>query len=178
MKYFDREPIPEIFHSDAVGGPFTLCGHCGLELLVPGVRYLVQKRFDGETLVSESALCLACQRQRFGRGLTRRSSRGMKQHLWNHVDFKARSRYLLGRRDHRLELWIDRCLLCSLLRNQARSAAVLAQCQGTDLLYHYFPGMFCGGCEKALAGTLDRKAARPVRRRKAWWRPGWVRRPA
>jgi hypothetical protein len=152
----DFIPIPPLFHSEQSGGPFETCVACDRALLVDGVQYIVEKAVRRGETIFEYALCRGCH-EGLAEDVSRESTRRIEAHFGERVDLVDRRAALLARADDDADPWVAHCVLSKRPRSECEEYQVVAQCDGSDLLFTYMPFLIAGDAMEDLFRLLSKK---------------------
>ena len=131
-------PIPKIFHSAYLEGPFTRCTGCEKDLQSASCLYEIQKVYKGKQPIFEYALCTDC-----GENLVKEYSQQSMQAL---------QQYFV---EHYWPLQQENiCHLCHklLLEVPGQERAMMALCKGQELMIYF---MLCQSCMEAMEALLS-----------------------
>ena len=146
--------LPDSFYSDETGQPFEACCDCGEPLAESPDGHIIQKAYaKGETIM-EIAICVKCHD-----GLQESYSKESRESIWNfyldHADLPGRLKKFSELPVGQPDFWINRCVTCGTLRNNAPEYVVAAQCIDGDLVYGETPLMMCLECTEKVVGLLS-----------------------
>jgi hypothetical protein len=165
---FSREPVPPRYHRTFEEKPFDTCDFCARPLLAPDTRYTVTKFFSGGELSQELAICSGCGDE-LRKGYSAESQEASAQ-IFASVPVARRA--LKASRegvDHadRVEVVEEmtcRCLLCDAPREGAKSHVEYALCEGTEIVYSFYPITICDDCMIRIYDALSEKTKEAGRR--------------
>ena len=155
-------PIPKEFFSYDTGAPFERCMLCKTFLLADGVSYVIEKafkrhaNFEVEDVVFEYAMCESCAMQMSG-AMSEESMEKVSNYFHTHVDFGARSRYLLSEDPIELSHWVGGCVVKGTPREELSEYQVLGQFVGEKLIFNVFPYLIGGEAMKELSMLLSKE---------------------
>jgi len=147
-------PIPEMFHSLELDGPFQNCLRCGKDLL-QAERYLIERVFKGAEPIVEYAMCGVCVENE-SQGLSAESLEKVRQHFLDHLDVQSRVerlRPLLNQAD--VAPWLNNCLFTGLAAEDCRERQICAWCEGDQLRLDYSPFMLSGKAVGEISDQLS-----------------------
>lgn len=148
--------IPEVFHSDLTGAPFTSCIECECELYHSDTPYLIEKAFKNhnkgsiQSTVFEYAICPTCHATLQG-SMSEETKINLGLFFQKNVDLATRSRELTNEFPLDIEKWLERCILTGKHKQEVSEFQIYAQCQGEHLIFSEMPFMISGdGIEQFL----------------------------
>jgi hypothetical protein len=163
-----RQPVPPRYHRTFEEKPFDTCDFCAQPLLAPDTRYTVTKFFSGGELSQELAICSGCGDE-LRKGYSAESQEASAQ-IFAEVPVARRAlRASQEGVDHadRVELveeMTGRCLLCDTPREEANSHVEYALCEGTEIVYSFYPIAVCDDCLIRIYDALSEKTKEAGRR--------------
>jgi hypothetical protein len=163
-----RAPVPPRYHRTFEEVPFDTCDFCGKPLLVPDTRYTVTKFFSGGELSQELAICSGCGDE-LRKGYSAESQEASAQ-IFASVPVARRAlQASQGEIDHadRVEVAEEmtcRCLLCDAPREEAKAHVEYALCEGTEIVYSFYPITLCDDCMIRIYDALSEKTKEAGRR--------------
>ena len=135
---------------------------CKTFLLADGVSYVIEKafkrhaNFEVEDVVFEYAMCESCAMQMSG-AMSEESMEKVSNYFHTHVDFGARSRYLLSEDPIELSHWVGGCVVKGTPREELSEYQVLGQFVGEKLIFNVFPYLIGGEAMKELSMLLSKE---------------------
>jgi hypothetical protein len=137
-------PIPQELYATDTGKPFDHCLMCNCFLLEEETPYMIEKsikqhpELDLRETIFEYAMCMDCA-IRMNASLSEESRERIGAYFARHANLGERSEALLPDRSNKLQSWISHCVIKKTPISQAREYQVVAQCEGTNLLFSYMP---------------------------------------
>ncbi len=150
--FFDHRhstPIPEIFHSDKEGVPFSHCKICNKELVNSNEVYLIEKAYgkspgkNHHEVIFELAYCVDCL-QEMHSTLSEESRKNIETYFEQNTKLTERDAEL---KKHDLidsEVWLHSCVVKNKSKDEVDEFQVYGLCQGNELIFHQAPYMICG----------------------------------
>ena len=136
--------IPKAFRSSDHDKPFDHCMVCNKFLLEDGTPYMIEKamrqhlEMKVKEVIFEYALCVDCAIM-LNSSLSEESKQRISDYFEKHGNVAARREKLLQRKTLRVEPWINRCLITDKPISTCAEYQLMAQCDGTHLLFTYMP---------------------------------------
>ncbi len=155
------DEIPPIFFSDLLNAPFPKCIQCSIDLLQPGVIYIIEKALKGFNsnrplqTVFEYAICLGCA-ENMRMTLSVESRANIEAFYKKNIDFKVR-RELLANEPK--EKWLEQCLIKKTSLDDDGECQIYGLCNGESFCYQEFPYMISA---KALDEVVELISAKTL----------------
>ena len=138
-------PIPNIFHSAYLEGPFTRCTGCDKDLQSASCLYEIQKVYKGKEPIFEYALCTEC-----GENLVNEYSQ---------ESLAALQQYFI--KNYWPSKQEDQCHLCheTIAEETGQERAIMALCKGDQLMIHF---ILCQSCMEAMEELISEKTRKTM----------------
>lgn len=132
-------PIPAVFHSFELDGPFTHCTACNKDLLKSAGSYLLEKIISRGEVLAEYALCRECMEP-------------MREEVSEESKQAIQAFYKENRKT-----WqdLERCNLCLQPMDELVSYKIVADCIGQELFSLNHPTTICGTCHSRLSACIS-----------------------
>jgi hypothetical protein len=153
FKYID---IPEAFHSRETGRPFEECLVCGRQLRGGDVVYMIEKAYRGGETLYDYAVCLDCYLD-LVENLSHASLTAIEGYFAERVDFELRQIEMMAIAPHRVEPWIDHCVVTRAPIGREDEYQAFAVCQGSQLILGYYPYAVCEAVVEELYPLLSKQ---------------------
>lgn len=138
--------IPKIFYSDASGGPFEHCIHCGASLLKPGIHYYIEKVIKNypnlgttDTII-EYAICHVCYEE-VRKSLSNLSLQRIEAYFLENVNLYERMKDVLEPQNRDPEIWLSKCIVKGTERRSAPEYQIMCECTGDRMHLSLAPYM-------------------------------------
>lgn len=163
-------PIPDIFWSEYLSGPFTECIDCSCSLdQVPA--FIIQKKLVAGEAVFEMAMCGTC-RQALASKYSEETKTNINRRMEDQFERNMKADASVDN-DRQATTWsgsellqscLDHCLFCNASRKQTRRYSLAGLFIQSSIVvqrnrYGQSPVMVCDDCEREL-GTLISKQTR------------------
>ena len=153
-------PIPPIFHSLELGGPFEECLLCQRALRRPGQRYLIERIFRGSEPIIEYAMCDDCH-AKTSEEVSEESAEQIQQYFverWDGANLFDRALHTnMGAPN--IDALLDRCLITDASAADCYERQIYAHCSGDSLVLDtrqpVFPMMLSGAIAEGIAEVLS-----------------------
>lgn len=132
-------PIPSMFHSFELDGPFTHCTACQKDLKASKASYLLEKIISRGEVIAEYALCRECM-----------------QPMREEISEESKTRIQAFYKENR-KVWQDltKCNLCLQPMEELVSYKIVADCIGDTLFSLNHPTTLCGTCHGKLSECVS-----------------------
>jgi hypothetical protein len=152
--------IPPIFYSDLTGEPFHECIHCGKNLLLPGIPYMIEKAFiqtqphQTKNTIFEYAMCYDCWEETKN-SLSRESMERINDWFARHVDMDQRM--LKFENNSNVDDWLRECIVSGANVESLKEFQIACQCDGPYMAFHYLPYLISGEVMDEVMELLSEK---------------------
>jgi hypothetical protein len=117
---------------------------CEKNLLEEGVQYRIEKAIkkypdsDAISTIFEYAICNDCGVQA-NATLSKESKENIQLYFESHVDMYERREQLLEEKGMDTDEWLSHCAIKGTPLNEAEEYQIYAHCNGSDMLFSYWP---------------------------------------
>jgi hypothetical protein len=156
-------PLPEVLLSGDSGKPFSNCMVCDKYLLKEGTPYMIEKavrqipEMNIKETLFEYAMCMDCAMM-MNNSLSVESRQRINQYFATHVDFEGRSAALMNDQALDVEAWIGTCLVKKTPVAKSSEYQIVAQCDGSNLVFTYAPFALCMEAMEEMTALLSEKS--------------------
>lgn len=130
-------PVPEAFHCQKTGAPFSHCLVCD-EPIGPGTLHLIEKAFRSGDTLYEYAMCFQCYQTLRG-DMSISSLEAIDVFFDQRAEFELRQAELMAISPDRVDPWIAECIVSRQPIEPDSEYQVFAFCRGSDMMLDRMP---------------------------------------
>ena len=156
----NRLPIPQLFWSEYLEGPFENCIDCGCPL-PEADHYLIQRSFVGTEPVFEFAICKRCH-EALGGQCSEETSQAVTSFMMSALSDRMLELQQDVTAEEILEKSVNECIVCSKSRSECHRYGLAGISMGSELvvemsLFARSPLMICHDCELQMSELVSKK---------------------